>query len=392
MPYHGFRRFADGEAVGDVIPVFDPASARYHLFILAAPLGALVYPERLHTPWRHLVSYDLTDWTELDVALRPGAPGSVDSEGIWTGSVIVSDGGWHAFYTGVTPGGQQVICRATSADGTVWTKHTNNPISTSNLSHYDPVAWRDPFITRDRDGYRMLLTTRTEGPHGRGAVVEQTSTDLNTWTPAKTVHQPFLVHAPECPETFTIDGIPLLGFSTYTDLPGTVYQMGATGTGPWGGQVSRPDGPYFYAAKGLTDRTGRRLTFGWIPDRDPQPTNPANPWLWGGDLALPRELHLAGRRVTTRPARELTSLIGPRVDASNSHQSGFFDHQEVDSDTEQTFGTLRSDQTLDHYVVKATFAPDTTATVVGIVVAVDDDGSNGLAVLIDRIDASSSSQ
>src|SRR4051794_40974038 len=88
-----FRRFADGGAVGDVIPFYSDGS--YHLFCLVTPPDAAGLPDRLRTSWRHLQSTDLVGWQEMPTALSPGGPGEPDRDGVWTGSVVEADGRYH---------------------------------------------------------------------------------------------------------------------------------------------------------------------------------------------------------------------------------------------------------------------------------------------------------
>ena len=95
-----FGRFTDHAPVGDVIPFFD--GSEYHLFCLTPPDGALHFPERMRTTWRHLRSADLVHWEQLPDALAPGGDGEPDRDGIWTGSVLRTGEVLHSFYTGHT--------------------------------------------------------------------------------------------------------------------------------------------------------------------------------------------------------------------------------------------------------------------------------------------------
>ena len=72
-----------------------------HLFYLSAP-RSLPDPEMRHANARcgHAVSRDLVHWTQLPIALEPGAAGSWDDRAIWTGSVCRAGDRWAMLYTG----------------------------------------------------------------------------------------------------------------------------------------------------------------------------------------------------------------------------------------------------------------------------------------------------
>jgi beta-fructofuranosidase len=289
-----FRRFSDGQPVGDVIPFFH--GGQYHLFILTPPSGSLHFPERLVTTWRHITSTDLVHWVERGDAIEPGAVKDFDGGGIWTGSAIFLDGIFHIYYTGHGTDHTQVICHATSTDGLTWQKADGNPVLAAPHG-YEAKDWRDPFVFwhADENCYWMLITARSSmatAPN-RGLIAVSRSLDLSEWSAPETFYSTFLTHAPECPEIFELDGKWVLGYSRFTDRRGTVYRVADHPSGPYrtlGPEA--PDAANWYAAKGLSTPDGRRISFGWVPDHDPELVNPANPWLWAGDLALPRELHV----------------------------------------------------------------------------------------------------
>lgn len=304
-----FSRFRDGLPVGDVIPFY--IDGTHHLFILTPPPGTVHFPERLHTTWRHVVSHDLRTWEELAPAIQPGAKDDVDGGGIWTGSATIADGVWHIFYTGHGADQLQAVCHATSEDGVTWVKDPRNPISKPDADRFETKDWRDPFVFwNDEDQvWWMLVTARsvlTNAP-SRGVIALATSQDLETWSEFEVLYDTFLTHAPECPEIFELDGRWVLGYSRFTDRRGTVYRVADSPRGPWRTYgAEQPDAANWYAAKGLSDSDGRRFAYGWVPDHDESLTYPANPWLWGGDLALPRELRVS-------PSGAVTMHLPPEV-------------------------------------------------------------------------------
>lgn len=323
MPISGpFERFADGAPVGDVIPFW--YDGVYHLYILAPEVGALYFPERLKTAWRHLVSTDLITWQERPIALKPGVLGEPDDGGVWTGSVVRSGDQFHIFYTGHRVDGPQTVCHATSSDADTWLKDTQNPVSCSPGGDYEDRDWRDPFLFWDpqRGVYTMLLTARRgHGPAiTRGTLVQMESEDLLEWGPPEPFLQLGMTHAPECPELFELGDRWILGSSSNTGRRGTTYRVAAQQYGPFSLQGrDGPDGRYWYAAKSLTDDDGRRIAFGWIPDRHP---DVLGRWLWGGSLALPRLLSIddAGA-LAMSPAPAVRALAGAVCELTPVHAS-----------------------------------------------------------------------
>jgi beta-fructofuranosidase len=169
---------------------------RHHVFFLQAPRD-LGDPELRHrnASVGHAVSSDLSNWTVLPDALRPGRPGSWDDLATWTGSVLERDGRWHMLYTGISTvedGLVQRIGLATSDDLTTWTKHTDNPVIESDSRWYEQLdlrrwrdqSWRDPWLFVGDDGLvHALITARSpEGPaDGAGVVAHARSEDFVDW-------------------------------------------------------------------------------------------------------------------------------------------------------------------------------------------------------------------
>ena len=286
-----FTRYADRSPLGDVIPFFDEGA--YHIFSLTPPPGTLYFPERLRTTWRHLRSTDLINWERLPDALSPGGDGEPDRDGVWTGSVVRVGDVYNIFYTGhsLERAVPQSVCRATSRDGTHWVKDPDNPVSVPDLERFEGKDWRDPFVfwNEVEERYWMLVSSRSlsHPAPARGVVALQTSEDLLCWSPAEVLYETFLTQCPECPEIFQLGGNWVMGFSRFTDRPGTVYRFAEGPRGPWRHfSAEGPDGPNWYAAKSLTDDGGRRIAFGWVPERGPAPPAGSGKWLWGGDLAI----------------------------------------------------------------------------------------------------------
>lgn len=390
-----FGRFTDRAPVGDVIPFFD--GSEYHLFCLTPPDGALYFPERLRTTWRHLRSADLVRWEQLPDALAPGGDGEPDRDGIWTGSVLRAGGLLHIFYTGHTLQGDipQSVCHATSTDGVTWTKDPANPVSVPDLDRFEGRDWRDPFVfwnERERC-FWMLLSTRSAAHPAvsRGVVALQTSADLTTWGPAEELYETFLTHCPECPELFELDGTWVLGYSRFTDRRGTVYRHAADPRGPWHHfDTEGPDGINWYAAKSLTDGAGRRIAFGWVPDRNPEPSATTGNWLWAGDLAVPRELTLdASRQLTMTLPTEIVAGLGEELPLQVRSGTGTWSGQAADTATilsAEAIGSfgyciLEPATPAGDYSVTVTVEGGQSAGIFGVAVQTNDQLDRGAAIL-----------
>jgi beta-fructofuranosidase len=170
---------------------------RHHVFFLQAP-RSLVDPERRHrnASIGHAVSSDLSNWTVVDDAIRPGEPGSWDDLATWTGSVLERDGRWHMLYTGTSHAEDGLVQRiglATSDDLMTWTKHPANPVLEADGRWYDlfdparwrDQSWRDPWLFVDEaDGLvHALVTARSPkgSPDGAGVIAHARSDDFVNW-------------------------------------------------------------------------------------------------------------------------------------------------------------------------------------------------------------------
>ena len=236
MRLFGFKP-DDGAAAGDAMPFH--WNGEWHVFYLKPGLGAWGYPDRTRNSMAHIVSRDLVDWKVLPDAFGPGERGSVDGDGVWTGSVIEHEGTYHFFYTGYSRdhANPQRICHATSTDLVHWTKDPSNPLFGPDPRWYEPIDWRDPFIYRDEASGRftMLIAAReNEGPTlRRGCIAIATSADLKTWQVDKPLWTPRVTHVMECPELFRLGDYWYLVFSRYSEQAQTVYRVSRSSHGPW---------------------------------------------------------------------------------------------------------------------------------------------------------------
>ncbi len=376
--------------MGDVVPFYDAGT--YHLFCLTPPPGSLHFPERLRTTWRHLCSADLVHWERLPDALTPGAESDPDSGGIWTGSVLRTETGYHIFYTGHAPGAKitQSVCHATSPDCVTWTKDPSNPVSVPELDTFLRQDWRDPFVFwhEDERCYWMLLSTRSKsGPApSRGAVALRTSPDLQSWSKTAILYETFLTHCPECPELFRLGDKWIMAYSRFTDRRGTVYRFADDPRGPWHAfSHDRLDGQNWYAAKSLTDDAGRRVAFGWIPDRNPEPTPKTGNWLWAGDLGMPREIVLDNDELSLRMSDKVDECKRSELTYRASYRAGEWSSDDgsfsVKAPGHFGYCILEPTEPADEYVLSLSMSWSADTAIIGVVLATNEKLDRGVAVL-----------
>jgi len=252
----------------------------------------------------HAVSKNLFEWEELPNTICCGPEGSFDAYSIYHMDVMVHEGVWHMFYTGLDgggPGQQQAIGLATSRDGLTWQKHPANPILRADPRWYEPAIpreatyqekdfgrlwFRDPCVIRDpRTGrFGMIVVARDTRHHPdvRGCLAWATSEDLVRWEPRPPIYSPGRFHTIETPSLFEHGGrwyiqfmtaphwgTPLLMTDPYQDA-GDFYAVSESG----------PEGPYLRppdevvvaahrdvrmgASRTVAGPDGERYFYGWL--------------------------------------------------------------------------------------------------------------------------------
>lgn len=248
--------------------------------------------------WGHATSTDLVTWTLQPVAIAPSE--SYDKDGIFTGSIVESEGKFYAFYTGIPKleGLVQEQCLAVGSDLYHWEKVKENPLITEVPKGYGGT-FRDPQILKVHDEWWMLVGSNT--PKG-GAALLYTSHDLLQWTYQGPLHEAedhSFGEDYECPDFFPFgDKWVLLSSRGHVHWQiGTLE--GYRFTSEKRGLVDANE--CYYAAKSTLSTDGSRILFAWL--RDPVGEG------WAGALALPRELFLADDgSLGQRPARELKAF------------------------------------------------------------------------------------
>ncbi len=273
--------------------------ARYHLFFQYNPVAA-VWAPAVH--WGHAVSADLLTWAERPVALTPE-----DGEaGCWSGSLVVDGAGPAILYTRVLdpdPALGQVAVARGSADLESWRREPRPSVVDGPPAGLDVTAFRDPYVWRAGDGWRMVLGASLGGRVG--AAVQYRSADLVTWhadgvlaqRPTTETEGAWTGAMWECPQFFELDGAWVLLVSVWAEevLHHVAYALGDYDgrrfTARTWGRLSHGD--QMYATTSFLDADGRRCILSWLRERpDAAPDDRAGahslPWVLrrDGDLLL----------------------------------------------------------------------------------------------------------
>ncbi|MCK5328508.1 MAG: tandem-95 repeat protein, partial [Candidatus Latescibacteria bacterium] len=128
----------------------------------------------------YATSADGVDWTKhaSNPVLDAGASGAWDDAGVSSPSVLVDGSGYHMWYSGYD-GITMRIGYATSTDGVDWTKHASNPVLDVGAGGvWDSEGVSSPSVLDDGTGY-ALFYTGSDGDHTR--IGYATSADGVVW-------------------------------------------------------------------------------------------------------------------------------------------------------------------------------------------------------------------
>jgi Beta-fructosidases (levanase/invertase) len=284
-------------------------NGEYHLFYQHNPSK----PEWGDIHWGHATSPDLVNWTHLPVGMAPSY--ELGESHCFSGCSVINDGEVTLFYTSIgegernaATGAQQWMARG--RDLRTWHKPDINPVLTLDL-HGDLQIkdWRDPYVWKSEDGWRMILGGIHEE---KGAAFIYHSDDLEKWS-FKGIFYKGEEWIWECPHLFRFGDKAVLFYSPSGPvryLSGTisgdrltdVQKHGTVDYGGWEG---------YYASTGFVDENGRRIVHGWIPEGRGEefPVNLD----WAGALALPRVVDLKPNgALSMSPVPELVTLRGEK--------------------------------------------------------------------------------
>jgi len=247
-----------------------PHAGEYHLFYQQKRAG-----ERQTIAVGHAITTDFVHWREVAPAYHRGAPGDWDHGPLRTGTTIGAHGRFYLF-NGAAEGQVDKVGVSLSDDLLRWEKWPGNPVAVPDPRWYesDPatcaignVAWRDPCVLPDGDGFLALLCARNRtGPvGGRGTVATMHSADLLRWEVGPPLDVPGDFAILEVPDLFALDGRWFLLHST-TPRFGTRFATSepelAAGTHVlW---AERREGPYTRPPRDVLIGSPVALSSAWV--------------------------------------------------------------------------------------------------------------------------------
>jgi len=284
-------------------------NGKYHMFFQFNPESAVWG----NMSWGHAISEDMIHWRNYPVAftMSSGAP---DAAGCFSGSTVIlkKDGRErvYAIYTGVVrdkdhetirnEGLREAQCIAWSDDPLLrkWTKQAR-PVIAAPPKGLKIVGFRDPSVWKQNDVYYMIVGAGIE--KAGGCALLYRSTDLLDWEYLHPLATGKWNGKPtsnpvddgemwECPEIFALNGQHLLIYSTERKV---FWQSGVLDTQTMTFQQKKSgliDLGAFYAPKSQLDAKGRRILWGWVPERRSQ--DEMLKAGWSGMMSLPRVLNL----------------------------------------------------------------------------------------------------
>ena len=282
---------------------------RYHMFFQYNPEAAVWG----NMSWNHAISPDMLHWMNYPVAFTE-TPGGPDAAGCFSGSTLAVDEKTgkrvYAVYTGVVKskeretiraeGLQEAQCLAWSDDPMLkqWTK-LPEPVVARPPAGMKVTGFRDPSMWKQGNWFYMTVGSGIE--RAGGCVLLYRSRDLRSWdylhVLAGGVWDGIPTSNPvgdgemwECPEFFPLDGGHVLIYSTMGKV---FWQSGLFNEGSMKFQAAKTgllDLDAFYAPKTQLDAQGRRILWGWIPERRPEAAMKEAGW--SGMMSLPRVMTL----------------------------------------------------------------------------------------------------
>jgi beta-fructofuranosidase len=320
LPPHNWMNDPNG-------PIF--WKGKYHLFYQLNPHAA-VWGD-MH--WGHAVSVDMVHWKHQPIAMAP-TPGGADSEGCFSGSAVVFNGGPTFIYTGVqnAPREQatirdgsdklretQMLAVAEDDDLLRW-KKDDQPVIPLPPPGVQVTGFRDPCPWKEADGWYLGVGS---GERGKGGcVLLYRSQDLRHW---EYLHK--LVEGKpngrqaanpcdsgemwECPDFFPLGNKHCLIYSTENKVLWTTGHYDATA------HIYMPErsgvldhGAAYYAPKSFSAPGERRVLWGWL--RETRPAAEYSAAEWSGVMSYPRVLTIGAQgQLEMHVAKEVQSLRGP---------------------------------------------------------------------------------
>ena len=277
-------------------------NGQYHMFFQHNPLKSVW--GNIH--WGHAVSKNMVHWKILEPALKPG-PETYDLKGVLSGSSILHNNDLHIFYTACEPQTQCLAKWVKSPDGGYFEKYKGNPVILSPPEEYSTKDFRDPFVWRDKNDFKMLLSSNVKNRYG--VVLLYSSEDLHNWKYIKEFYREKLKKNAatfECPLYFKLDGLEILVISPFNS---PFYLIGETRNNSF---IPKKRGlldanPYWYAPNTFLTTDNRRIMIAWIIEESGEIYQGKAEW--NGALSMPREVYaLPDGDIGVKPVIEMNLL------------------------------------------------------------------------------------
>ncbi|MCC4907687.1 glycoside hydrolase family 32 protein [Microbacterium sp. cx-59] len=241
----------------------------YHAFFQYVPERTDWAP---NCHWGHARGADLLSLRELPIAIAPGE----GDGGIWTGSLVTADDGLtRIFYTSTSePDFGIGRIRVATPDDDDWISWSKGAVVAVAPSDLNLIAYRDPFLREDPDGWRMFVGAGAAD--GTAMALSYRSDNLEAWEyegvalsrSTSETEDVWMGALWECPQIFDIDGRSVMVSSVWDDdvLYYAGYAVGTytngTFTATHWGRLTYGDS--YYAPSLFRDADGRPCLSFWM--------------------------------------------------------------------------------------------------------------------------------
>ena len=285
----------------------------YHVFYQYVPEQTSWAP---NCHWGHAKGADLLSLTELPIAIAPGE----GDDGVWTGSLVTDeDGRTRIFYTSTTQPNIGIgRVRVATPDDAQWLAWSKGAVVAEAPAELDIIAYRDPFVVREPDGWRMFLGAGLRD--GTATALSYRSADLVGWEyegvalqrSTNEVDPVWMGALWECPQIIDVDGRHVMVSSVWDDdvLHYAGYALGRYQDGvftpeSWGRLTY---GKSYYAPSFFRDAAGRPCLVFWMRGIEDVEAG------WASAHSVPHVLTLDGDRLVATPHPDVEIVRGRVAD------------------------------------------------------------------------------
>jgi len=253
----------------------------------------------------------LGDWVDEGIALAPGE----GDDGIWTGSLVQDSAGRaRIFYTStVAPDIGMGFIRVAEPVDSSWREWRKGDIVIEPPRDLDLIAYRDPFVQREGDGWVMHVGAGTSA--GRALALRYRSDDLESWTfEGSTLERSTSERDPvwmgalwECPQVVEVDGRDVMISSIWED--DVLHYAGAAVGDMVADELSVQTwqrvsyGDSYYAPSFFRDRDGRPCVMFWMRGLGGADAG------WASALSIPHVLSVTDGRLRLSPHPDLQARL-----------------------------------------------------------------------------------